>query len=287
MSIDAKLEAARTTLQDTTVNFDQFCQKLAKFFGYDSHTKIQEDDITCLRFEDLEDCGLPRGKARRVALIFRGQETESKSAPPKVVLDISNDPEKHAITIPVVNCVDRYNPDDFSNPYGKRIADATGNRKCLAFDVTGKFHTEMSKLLIQEILDGYPERDSITVDEIPGLPTYTVGERPDRFVSENPAKPGTPLSRLHDIDWVVISTEIKQLIYIAVKETKEAKNSEEFDIHEKVEGKTFNQVAKRYPKAAKQFQIRAASNTLPQLKIRIGNGGGSQKPNDPFNHVRS
>jgi hypothetical protein len=287
MSIDAYLEAARATLEGTTVNFDQFCQKLAKFFGYDSHTKIQEEDITCLRFEDLEECGLPRGKARRVALIFRGQETETTPTPQKVVLDVSNDPEKHAMTISVVDCVDYYKPDDPKNCYGKRISEAVNHMRCMAFDVEGNFNTEMSKLLVQEILDGYPERDSITVNEVPGLPVFYVGTQPDRFAPENPAKPGTPLSRLHEIDWSSIPKDVQRLIYLAVKETKEARSSEEFDIFEKVEGKNFNQVAKRYPKAAQQYQIRSASETLPQLKIRIGGNKNSQKPNDPFNHVRS
>jgi hypothetical protein len=104
-------------------------------------------------------------------------------------------------------------------------------------------------------------------------------------VSENPAKPGTPLSPLHDINWSTIALEVQQLVYLAVKETGEASGSEELDLFEKVEGKNFNLVAKRYPKAAGRFQVRKAANTLPQLKIRISNGG-KQKTNDPF-HVRS
>ncbi len=284
MTTETKLAAARATLEGTTVNWDQFCKKLAEFFGYDSIDKIGEDDISCMRFEDLEDCGLPRGKARRVAQIFRGQETETP-APTKVVMDVTSDPEKHAAILSPVECVDHYNPEDPSNPYGQRIAVATGKRKCIVFDPSGQFHAEMTKLLVQEIIDGYPERESVTVDDVPGLLVYAVGERPDRFVPENPAKPGTPLSRMPDFDWKTIPTDIQQLLYIAVKETKEAAGDSEYDLWDKIYGKNFNQVAKRYPKAAVVFRSREAANTLPQLKIRIGNGKG-QKPNDPF-HVRS
>jgi len=284
MTTETKLAAARATLEGTTVNWDQFCKKLAEFFGYDSIEKVGEDDISCMRFEDLEDCGLPRGKARRVAQIFRGQESDT-SAPTKVIMDVTSDPEKHAATISPVECVERYNPDDPSNPYGQRIAAATGKRKCIVFDPSGQFHVEMTKLLVQEIIDGYPERESVTVDDVPGLLVYVVGERPDKFVPENPAKPGTPLSRMPDFDWQTIPKDTQQLLYIAVRETKEAAGDSEHDLWDKIYGKNFNQVAKRYPKAAVAFRSREAANTLPQLKIRIGNGKG-QRPNDPF-HVRS
>lgn len=286
MTTETKLATARATLEGTTVNWDQFCKKLAEFFGYDSIDKVQEDDISCMRFEDLEDCGLPRGKARRVAQIFRGSDPEvGASTPTKVIMDITNDPEKHAATLSPVECVERYDPDDPSNPYGQRIAAATGKRKCIVFDPSGQFHVEMTKMLVQEIIDGYPERESVTVDDVPGLLVYAVGERPDKFVPENPAKPGTPLSRMPDFTWQTIPTDVQQLLYIAVKETKEAATYSEFELWEQIAGNSFQQVAKRYPKAAVVYRSREAANTLPQLKIRIGNGRG-QKPNDPF-HVRS
>lgn len=284
MTTEAKLAAARATLEGTTVNWDQFCKKLAEFFGYDSIEKVGEDDISCMRFEDLEDCGLPRGKARRVAQIFRGQE--EVAAPTKIVMDVTSDPEKHAITISPVECVDHYNPEDPSNPYGERIRVATKDRRCIVFDVEGHFHAEMTKLLVQEIIDGYPERDSVTVDEVPHLPVFPVGARPDRFVAENPAKPGTPISKMPDFDWRKVGLDVQQLLYIAVKETREAAGTSEYDLFEWIIDKTFNQVAKRYPKAAMAFHKHKASDTLPQLKIRIGNG--KDRPNDPFgSHVRS
>ena len=286
MSIETKLASARANLEGTSINWDHFCKKLAEFFGYNSIDKIKEDDISCLRFEDLEDCGLPRGKARRIALIFRGQDYDTPP-PTKMVIDVTSDPEKHAISLSPVECVEYYRPDDPTSPYGRRIAEATGKRKCLAFDEEGRYDVEMSKLLVQEILDGYPERDIVSVGGVVGLPTYAVGQRPDRFVSENPAKPGTPLSKMPDFDWSTIPTDVQQLLYIAVKETKEAAPHSEYELWEKVAGQSFNQVAKRWQQAAKQFQLRKQANTLPQLKIRIGSSG--QKSNDPFHvlHVRS
>lgn len=286
MVSQSKLDRVREILAGTNVNFDIFCQKLAEFFGYDDPSKIQDEDLSCLRFEDLEDCGLPRGKARRVAHFFRDQQEDTQ----KIVVDISNDPEKLAASMSPVQCVDHYNPDDPSNPFGRRIGQATGLKKCLAFDADGKLHVEITKILVQEIIDGYPERSMITIDEAVGLPTYAVGEKPDRFVTENPARPGTPLSPLDDIGWDTIATNVKQLIYIAVKDTKEISqpgsfltDSDEFDLFEKIKDKPFSQVARRFPLAAKEFRQRQAANTLPQLLIRLG---ATKRPNDPF-HVRS
>lgn len=287
MVSQSKLDRVREILTGTNVDFDSFCQKLAKFFGYDQPAKIQDEDLSCLRFEDLEDCGLPRGKARRVAHFFR-QDIEDQ---PKVVVDISNDPDKLAASLSPVDCVEHYNPDDPTNPFGRRISQATGVKKCLAFGADNKLHVGITKILVQEIIEGYPERQMVTIDE-DYVPTYAVGEKPDKFVPENPVKPGTPLSSLDGINWNSVPTNIKQLLYIAVRETREINktglplsNAEEYDIFEKVQGKSFSQIARRFPLAAKELRHREAANTLPQLSIRIGSVV-TNKPNDPF-HVRS
>lgn len=301
MSVKSVLDDARLELKGTSVDFGAFLANLAKFFGYDNPDSITVNDLSILKFEDLEELGIPKGKAKVLALkVFRNACDTAKPEPQVVQIDMTNNPEQHAQMLTPVQCVERYDPDNATNPYGMRIKEAVENQHCLAFKCTGEFDPEMTKVLVQEILDGYPEREEVTIDDIPGLKVYRVGDRPGKFVDENPAKPGMPLrsgDAFYCADKLVqpgIPLDIKQLVYLAVLQPSkggsgEATNLGEMDIYEKVVGRSFNEVAKRWKKAAAIFHDRKATNTLPQLRLRL-KGPKSDKPNDPFEtsrHVRT
>jgi len=297
MTLQNRLDAAREVLtqhnssiegEEGKVDIDGFFANLAKMGG------TSEAALSDATWEDLQDCGIPRILARSVSRCFRGAEEEKKQEPQKIVLDVSNDPEKHAASLTAVKLVDHFDPENHTNPYGKKLKDDTEGRRCLAFNKDGTLNVEITRGLVDEIVNlQYPEREEVTIEGIPS-PTYRVGERPDRFASENPANPGTPLRPDGTSDagceWTVKDKEIpfniRQLVYIAVESTGEA-DEDEMDIFDKVSGKTFAQVAKRYRKAAVEFGEREKLGTLPQLKIRLGGrgdhgGGGGGGKQDPF-----
>lgn len=284
MTVQQLLDGARESLQGTKVDPDHFFKKLAEFFGYEDPASLTVDDLSSATWEDLEECGLPKGKAKTIAnKVFREKEAEKPAEQQKVVVDITSDPEKHAATLKPAQLVDFYDPDNPTNPYGKHLKDATEGRRCLAFGKDGSFNTEISKTLVQEIIDGYPERTEVIIEGLP-LPTYKVGDKPDRYADENPAVPGEPLRPNGESDagcaWNSLPFNVRQLVYLAV-ESGEADDDEQ-DIFDKVEGKTFEQVAKRYRQAAVDFHEKEKVNMLPQLKIRLGGSDSGRRPNDPF-----
>lgn len=285
MTSQSKLDAARKALEGTSVNVDEFLRKLAEFFGYQSSDQISVEDLEAATWEDLQECGLPRGKARLIATnIFRGEEKPSKEQQ-VIKIDVSNDPEKHAVTLTGPQLVDFYDPDNYTNPYGKRLKEITEGRKCLVFNKDGSLNRDITKQLVDELLNQYPEREEVAVDGLPSR-VYKIGERPDRYASENPCAPGKPLrpDGVSDVgcDWGKVPLEVRQLVYLAVK--RGDLHADEADVFEKVEGKTFADVAKRpwFRQAAVEFQEREKLNTLPQLKIRLGSGGIVGRPNNPF-----
>jgi hypothetical protein len=188
-----KLDSVRTVLDGTNVPFEEFLKKFAALCGYDDPTKLTDQDFQAARFEDIEDCGVPRIKARQIARAFRGDEETKPTAPAKVVIDLASDPEKHAATLSPVQLVEHYDADNHTNPYGKRLKEVTEGRRCIVFNTDGKLNVEITKGLVDEIVNlSYPERDTVTLDDGPA-PVYKVGIRPDRYADENPADPGKPL----------------------------------------------------------------------------------------------
>jgi hypothetical protein len=80
-----------------------------------------------------------------------------------------------------------------------------------------------------------------------------------------------------DIDWKPISSQIRQLIYLAVK-TGELKGKDEQDVRDLIENKSFNDLGKRWKNAALKFKELSETNQLPQLKIKLG----ANIKQDPF-----
>jgi len=272
MNATEKLDAARQTLEGTNVNSDEFFRKFAKLCGVEDPQQICSGDLEAARFEDIEECGVPTIRARRIARIFRGDD------------DTRRHPENHAANLTAIQLVDYFDPDNHISPYGLRLKKATNDRRCLVYNKDGTLNLELSKQLVDEIVNlEYPERDTVTVNGIPSQ-VYRVGERPDRFANENPANPGTPLrpNGISDAgcEWAVLPLEIQQLVYLAVRMNEE--DDKEIDIFDRVQGKNFAQVAKRYPQASVKFQEHEKLGTLPQLKIRLGGKKINDGQNDPF-----
>ena len=171
MTLQNRLDAAREILEqhnsliegeEGKVDIDNFFKKLSTMGG------TSEAALANATWEDLQDCDLPRILARSVSKVFRGAEEEKKDAPQKIVLDVSNDPEKHAASLTAAKLVEHFDPENHTNPYGKKLKDDTEGRRCLAFNKDGTLNVEISKGLVDEIVNlQYPERAEVTIDGIP------------------------------------------------------------------------------------------------------------------------
>lgn len=285
MSLQSKFEVARNVLAKTKVDLDQFKTKLADFFGYASPDDLTDEDLESLSYESLKACGIPEGKAPLLARSWR--TNEDKPQPQIVKIDISDDPERHAASLKPVELAEKYDPDNATNPYGRKLKEITEGRKCLVFNKDGSYNVALTKQLVQEIVDGYPDRQEITVDGIP-LPTYPVGDRPDRLADENPFEHRSPLRADGTSDagcnWGNVTKEVKQLVYIAVEISDPGLGGDiEQDVFDKVDGKDFAKIAGRYRKAAVEYHNREKVGTLPQLKVRLGGKTGVPvRVNNPF-----
>jgi len=290
--MNQKLESVKSILDGTNVSFETFLKKFARLCGYtdngeENPDKISDADFQAARFEDIEECGVPKIKARQIARIFRDEEEEGPKSkgPQKVVIDISGDPKKHAATLSPVQLVEHYDAENWTNPYGKRLKEITEGRKCLVFNTNGSLNVDISKTLVDELVNlSYPERDVVNLDDGPAQ-VYPVGVKPDRYADENPANPGNPLYQSGESDagclWGSLPLPVRQLVHICVR--RGDCDLEEGDLFEKVEGKSFAEVCKqpRFRKAAVEFKQMEKLGTLPQLKIVL-QGGKPRAANNPF-----
>ena len=272
MNLEEKLSIASKLLQNTTINFDQVLNNLAAFFGYGTENVFRsdlltDDDLRSATWEDLQDCGVPKGKARQIANVFRD-----------IVLD--DDPVKLATKLKPSELVEKYDPEEADNPFGSRLKSLSNGQRFIVFKNDGTVNVFISQNLLQELRDSYPERQNVVVDgEV--HQTYTIGDRPSRYAEEHPLFPGKMLRpdwvSDADIDWKPISLPVRQLIYLAVK-TGDLKGKDEQDVRDLIENKSFNDLGKRWKNAALKFKELSETNQLPQLKIKLG----ANIKQDPF-----
>lgn len=225
-----------------------------------------EDSLAELTADDFVGVGVPILIARRIVKAVGGYQAESQ----KQIVIVDDNPVNLAARLKPEELIDQYDPMDPTSPYGVRLKQISNGEKFLAFTVDGNINVDLSKRFLREILDGYPVRKTALVDGKPGE-LFAIGEHPSRYADENPAVPGTMLrpdglSDLH-VDWGIIPLDVKQLVWIAVSLCELKKF--EVDIYENVSGKTFNEVATRWPAAAVKFEKMKGSESLPRLKLEL------------------
>jgi hypothetical protein len=283
MSYDQKIKSARKVIDehnsnaDTPIDFEDFLKKLKDAGG------SSEEALKAASWDDLQDCGIPKIMARRLTFLFRqdgdGTETKSTYISEKKVAGLSNK-----------ELVERYNPKDVKNPVGKRLKDLSDGKKFIVFDDNNKVIVDETVKLLEDILNGMPELETAFVNNRP-LPTYSIGERPDFYVEENPIYPGRPLRSNETCDqtgrsWQGVLTDIRQLLNLAI-ETGELEIStvaEAHDILDKVLSKDspLDSFRARYPVASKTYDAQSKMGKLPLLKIRMGEQSCSGNANNPF-----
>jgi hypothetical protein len=281
MSYDQKIESARKVIDehnsnaDSQIDFDDFLKKLKEMGG------SSEEALKAASWEDLKDSGLPKIMARRLTYLFRqdGDGENGKSA------YVS---EKKVLGLSYKELVERYNPKDVKNPVGKRLRDLSDGKKFVIFDGDSKVNVDATVHLLEDIINGMPEIPTAFIGGRP-LPTYSIGERPDFYVEENPIYPGRPLRSNETCDqtgrsWQGVATDVRQLLYTAINtgELDIQTVSDAHDILDRVLSKdtSLTYFRARYPEASKEFDEKSNIGQPPLLKIRIGETSSSG--NNPF-----
>lgn len=293
MSYDTQIAAARqiisdhnnTISDDAKINFDDFLACLQKAGG------TTEQALRHVSFEDLESCGLPRILARSVAQTFRGRaETDSVGG----AVGFVSERKAHSMT--VRELLERYDPSEPDTHVAKRLGVLAKGHPCIVFTKDGRVDVERSEAVVLDLKAGLPPQQIVLgADGIP-VALRKIGDRPDRFFAENPLFPGHALRTGETCDqchksWQGVPTEIRQLVRLAVEkgEITSGLISDVIDLIELVTTPqiSFAHLAQRFPKAALEFSKRQQENSLPALRIVIGDEAAGAKQNNPFGAGRN
>jgi hypothetical protein len=289
MSYQQKLTEARALLEQhnsqinsaTKLDVEKFFQNLANSGGTNDATLAQ------CTWEDLQEFGLPRLLAKQVASIFRVKEE-------KVEKPVLKKSKVEAMTVgELISCYDPRTPVSLVTT---RLSELMDDKRFIVFNNDGSVNASVSTKLAQEVLDGYPERELYSVDDVP-TKTYKIGERPDQSFDENPLYPGRVLRPDGDCDqtnrsWSGVPLEVRQTLYLSVTKTGELKINSINDAHNvldlvvgKEDAEAVKTVRRRFAKATALLKELQQQNKAPSLKIfkKVGDS----KKNDPFGVHRS
>jgi hypothetical protein len=279
MSYEFKIEKAKSIISSHNsvarkkVEFETFLGNLQDAGG------TTDDALKSCTWEDLEKFGLPTLIAKQVCSAFRSKEEEKVER--KAIS------EKKAQAMTAKELFEHYDPRNWDNFVGKKLKELADSKRCVVFNEDGSVNVDVSAKLVDELRDGFPEREQTEVNEVP-FKVYHVGERVDQFAFENPLYPGTLLRpdetcTRTNRSWNGVCETIRVLLYLASKETKELRIRDEGDVHDAIDmagtEDAEKKLRRRYPKASILYNELKAAGNLPTLRLLRSQ---QKKPQDPF-----
>ncbi len=290
MSYDQKIQFVRETIEahnsnveDTSkIDFDKVMEGLRNLGATTDAT------LKGVTWEDLTtDCGIPKAMARTIAHHFRQDGNGSSAGKSAYVSD------KKAKMMTYKELLERYNPKDSKSSVAKRLNELSDGKPFIVFDKDNRVIVDKSVKLLEDVLDCLPVVETTHVDNVP-TPVYKVGERPDFYLDENPLYPEEVLRSGETCShtgrsWQGISTQIRQLLYLAVDEgelTIETP-SQAIDVIDRAIKSNMKELRGRYPTASLRFDELSQTGELPRLKLKIGDSSVSGRKNNPFSPNRT
>lgn len=289
MSYETKLEQARAKIEEHNARVTNKVDATKFIECLQNKGATSDETLGFTRYEDLVGCGLPEILARTIVeSIFRKNVGLLLETKPDSKVFVS---EKKALAMTIKDLVERYDPVEFDNPVGKRLATLSKGHPCIAFNTDGSVNVEASAKEVKSLRDGFEAREHTKVN---GTPTrlYKVGDRPGNFLDENPLYPGRPL-RDGECDqtgrgWDGVSQVVKTVLHLAVTRTGELSISQLKDAHDTLDlvvGKDAAAaeaiVRQRFQKASIMYGDLEQEGKLPTLKLARGS---ASKKQDPFFH---
>lgn len=217
MSYIDKLESARTLLlehntnlgegEEGKVDIDKFFSKLKAAGG------TTESSLSECTWEDLEDCGLPKILARKIANLFRKKEFANNNSSAEYI------GPKKVERMALGDIVAHFDPEDISNAVARRLKEVVGSNPFIVFKSGRMVDVDTTKKLLLELKAGYPPVTTVKVDgEIKKV--YKLGELPENYAEENPLYPGRPL-RNGECDqtgrsWTGVPMSVRQLLRLVL-----------------------------------------------------------------------
>lgn len=287
MSYESKVQAARTLLEQHNTNvsddnhkvdIDGFFNKLAAAGG------TTEDALSEATWEDIENAGLPRLLARKVAGIFREKPKEESQETGYVS-------KKKAESMSLRELLVAYDKKEPDNPVGDVLARKSKGARILVF-VDGQLDIDASIDELVAVRDGHQDRARVKVGT-QWVSTFAVGDSPDCWFDVNPLfptealRPGDKCSRTGE-SWKNIPIEIRQFVLLAVRDTRELTKLTVADARRLIRSiksdDGYIDLFGDYPETTQLFGQMKAKGELPSLKMSNAkfNVNGSGKRQDPF-----
>jgi hypothetical protein len=290
MSYNDRIEAALAAIKQHNeavggegktgyINPDDFIQCVKASGG------TSEERLSALSHEDLLACmpsspnGVkPRVLAKEVADIFRSKSAASKTDDKRPVSG------KKAEKMTPRELVEAFDPEDYSNPVGVRLATISKGEKFIVYSDGRIVDVDTTFKLLSEIKGGYPGRDDVDVNGAIKK-TYRIGELPENYADENPLYRDRPLRPDGTCDqtgrsWEGVDLSVRQLIRVAMDEG-ELRVTHEIahdTLDAVMEAGALKKLRSRYRKAAIKFDELAKTGDLPTLKIPLDGGSKSTSP---------
>lgn len=288
------IEAYNSSLPETSkkqILVDEFFYQLREAGG------TTAEALALCTWEDIEDFGekavrdhganfpFPKLLARQIAKIFRGKDKSSKPAYlSRHIVDRMDLQE-------LVGNYDPKIPNEFVKDRLAKIVTKSGAPKpCLVFTDSGTLNKNATLRCVEDIVAGYPAVEMVIIGGIP-YKTYIVGDRPESLIDENPLMPGHALVGAEQLchltyrSWKEISLDLRQIIYLALTETKEIQIDSPSKIHDIFDLVSDRQkITVRCHKAVILFKEKKRNGSLPSLKISRKLSGESSKKQNPFKH---
>jgi hypothetical protein len=269
----ALIQTHNNAIEDKADHVDpDVFQKKLKALGGTTEEALQE-----CTWEDLENCGLPRILARKVATIFR--------AAAKI------DPEyvspKKASAMAALYLIQQYNPDEPDSVIAKELNTRVNGKKFVVFNSGGSVNVEKTSELYNEIQKRWPERDFIEIDGL-ARRVFRVGEGKTDLADESPIYSGRALRPDGTDDqlgrsWDGVSQSIRQLIYVAVNHTGEIGRTNK-EAHDTLDMALLadgeKKLRQRCQKATVLLQELIEQGNAPKLKINRVSASNARS--DPF-----
>jgi hypothetical protein len=245
-----------------------------------------EETLALCSWEDIEKFGAPKLLAKQIAHTIWRKTSQEVTPEPKPILK----PSKVA-AMGITELVSHYDPRDIANPVGERLSKISKGKRCVVFNADGTLNIQATIALINELREGYSERETFTVNNLP-VNVYRIGERTGAVADENPFYPGRKLRPNGDCDqtnrkWTGVSTTIRQLVWLGVKKTGEIK-VEPLTIHmlmDIIERNDETKLRNLLPKASVMHSELASTGSLPSLKIYLNETEEKPKENNPFGNT--
>lgn len=274
MSLENKFELISKSLKDHFESLsledksEELLQKI-KLLGGTSEENLKE-----LTSEDLEKMGIPTLLSRKISKMVNPEQAPSNDNLEKQIVIMDNNPVTMAARLKPEELVAEFDPNDPSSPFGVRLKELSDDQKFLVYDDTGSLLVGASARNLREILEGYPSRETIVVED--NLrECYSVGNMPSRYADQHPMFKDQLLypngeSQRH-VPWVQLDLDIRKFVSVAREndEMKLKSKSEERPFFDSLNGKSLQDLFKEYPSIAVIYNELEGSGNLPSLKVPL------------------